>query len=185
MLGRSICSLCCGQSRNRQVKCPADCSFLVRGQRQAALRLLAIAGSAEFELDHVDLLYNLRFALARVRRERVTDLADAEALEALTNVAGTLRTQSHGLIYEYKSYSPRAQLATDELATVVGRHREGEAGFHRAEVEELGRCLRYLVSQVEAALKRGTGWLELIDRLAGSDYTTEEPRPGGLVEGRP
>jgi hypothetical protein len=39
-LGKSICSLCCGQIREKEVHCPADCSFLSKHKSYQEKRII-------------------------------------------------------------------------------------------------------------------------------------------------
>ncbi len=172
-IGKNICSLCCGRSRNRTIDCPDECRFLKQAREQALLKLVAL-GERDLEIAEFDVLHNFRLALVRVRRNRVHDLTEAEMKQALANAADTLRTKSKGLIYEFRSHNPRVQFATDELTAVAERHEKGDKGFRRVESGELAHCLRYLRHQAEDAIEREVGFFELTVQAVGRNYISKE-----------
>ena len=182
-LKQLICPQCCGKGRQRSIDCPEDCGYLSQSRERAVARLLSLAGDPGFESVWPDVLHNLRLALVRVQQGRVADLTDSECMEAVGNASDTLRTRSKGLIYEYRSHNPHAQLAADELLQVVGNHETGQKGFRRVGIEDLGRCLRYLKQQFEESEKRGTGYLSLAAQAVGRQYVAGEG--AGPSHGRP
>lgn len=145
-----ICPQCCGRGRRRTIDCPDECPHFVAGVRQALRRLAQVSGDPRTEIDWADVLHNLRLAAVRVRDSRLRDAADAELAQAFANVADTLRTRSHGLVYDYRSPDPRVQLFADEVAAIAGLHERGERGFRKVGPVDLAVLLRYVAAQCRA-----------------------------------
>lgn len=91
-LGKSICSLCCGQLREKEIHCPPSCPFLAQHKSYQDQRLLqkklAERSAAPQEPDILSderltwLIFNIEMPIAQFAREKDI-LADGDALRAL------------------------------------------------------------------------------------------------------
>lgn len=181
---KPVCSQCCGKGRRRTIDCPDTCPHFRAGARAALLKLAELGGGPDMELRHGDVLHNLRLGVARLRRARLHDLKDAEARQAFSNVADTMRTRSSGLIFDFRSPDPRVQMLGDELMSVATLHERGEKHMVRTDAADLMKCLKYLERQAAAAEKQGRGdvlFLDLIAQSVTGEFLTREPE--GLVQG--
>lgn len=172
-LSQTICSQCCGKGRRRTINCPGECPHVVAGIRLALRRLAELSGDHETEIEHADVLHNLRLALVQLRFGRLKDLTDEEARQALASVADTMRTRSHGLVYDFRSPDPRIQMAVDGLTEIAGLHERGERGFSRISPTDLLACLRYLERQAREAIAQARGphaWLDIIMQSVGTRF---------------
>lgn len=174
VLRQRICSLCCGRGRGRTIQCEAECRFFKMGQHRALLRFVSLVRDIAPEDDWYVVLHNIWLAMVRMRQGRVPELSDADCREAASNVADTLRTRSKGLIYEYRSQNPRVQLVADELTSVVFSHEAGRGGYRKVGTEELGRCLRYVVRQIEEAEKQSISFLDLAAQTVTGEYLADD-----------
>ncbi|MEO0086434.1 MAG: hypothetical protein ABIK37_07380 [candidate division WOR-3 bacterium] len=152
-LAQTICSECCGRKRRRSIDCPDECPYFIAGARAGLVRLARTSGRPEFEQEWYDVLHNLRRALLSGARA----LTDEESRTAFQNAAGTLRTRSKGLIYEFRSADPRVQSAVEEILEVAQAHEQGKHGLRRVSLAELAACLAHLERTVEAFMKQAPG----------------------------
>jgi len=157
------------------------CGIYTQARLRSIERLLDLAGDPMVEYEMNDFMHNLRLALMRLVRTRLSDLSDSEAAEAIGNLADSLRTQRGGLIYEFRSSNPRIQMVTDALGSVLELHGKGEKELRKVGFEDAERCVRQLKRQVDAALKREVSFLALCDAAAGVDFIVA----GGKPEGAP
>jgi hypothetical protein len=144
----------------------------------ALVKLVDLSQDPDFELRHNEVLHNLRVGVSHIRRNRVRDLRDSEARQALANAADTMRTRSSGLVYNFRSPDPRVQALSDELVTVATLHERGEKGMVKVDAATMMQCLRYLERQAAAAEKeeRGTSYfLDLVVQSVASVFVTREP----------
>jgi hypothetical protein len=176
-LSGPLCSQCCGKGRSRTIACPDECPHFVAGIKIALRKLADLLRQPETEVEYADVLHNLRLTLVQLRRTRLPDLTDAEAEQALANVADTMRTRQSGLIYDFRSPDPRVQMPVDALTEVAGLHEKGERGLSRQNPGDLRLCLLYLSRQAKASRERGSGptaWVELIAQSVGTRFAGAE-----------
>jgi hypothetical protein len=184
-VSRPICSQCCGKGRRRTIDCPDVCPHFRAAARAALIRLAELSQDPDFEIRHGEVLHNLRLALTRIRRSRLVDLTDAEARQALSNAADTMRTRSSGLIFDFRSPAPRVQMLYDALVGVATLHERGEKGMAKADAATLMQCLKYLERQAATAEKEERGatfFLDLMVQSVSNEFLTREPT--GLVGGQ-
>ncbi len=92
-LGQSLCSLCCGQLREKEIHCPPSCSFLVQHKPYQNQRLLekkhaerprVFSPETDILSDErlAWLVFNIEMAIAQFAGKE-SDLSDRDALLAL------------------------------------------------------------------------------------------------------
>ncbi|MCS6816000.1 MAG: hypothetical protein N0A16_04630 [Blastocatellia bacterium] len=158
-LGERICPLCCAQLRMLVLACPEPCPYLQDARRTIGERRLGQLlahlsatgkGSLVEVLAHMSpLLAFLEKAIVDVQRQRFPDLADEEVLAGLENAIRTYETLERGIIYEYRSESPRVQAVTESLLKALERVEDDLAkrGTRIRKSDELA-CLRVLAESV-------------------------------------
>jgi hypothetical protein len=130
-LRSDICSKCCGQSREETIACPYDCTFLIQGRDHEKLRELAasdiphpdIIVKESFLRDHEPLVLVTAAAIAE-GTERLDNLLDWDAREALESLVQTYKTLGSGLIYESKPKNPIAAALHELVQLRVTEFRE-------------------------------------------------------------
>ena len=140
--------------------------------RQAIRKLASATGEGELEWELADVMHNLRLAIAGVR----AGLTDEEARQALANAADTMRTQSKGLVYDYRSPDPNVQRVIDEVVTVARWHERGEKSLRQVSAAELASCLRLLEGKARVLMgdkPSGTAFLDLVVQSVAQSYLTE------------
>ena len=106
-LNAEICSICCGNEREKSVFCPLECTFLMEARRHEKPRELNpedvpnrdIHVTEEFLREHEPLLV---FLSSRLLEAALTasGAVDSDIREALQSLIRTYRTLESGLIYE-------------------------------------------------------------------------------------
>ena len=104
-----ICPVCCGQKREVEIDCPADCVYLHSGReyersrrfRQGeAAQLTERLWSQDFQARNMELLMGLWTTIDQSRSE-FPSLVDADVREVLERLARTYRTLESGLYYDH------------------------------------------------------------------------------------
>ncbi len=152
-----------------------ECSYYTQARLRAVERLLELGGDPMVEYESADVMHNLRLALVQLARARMEDLGGAEAAEAIGNLADSLRTRGKGLIYEFRSSNPRAQMVTDALSGVLEMHSKGQKGLRPAPPDEQERCVRQLKRQADGASRREAPFLEMCGSAVGREFIGAAP----------
>src|SRR5436305_1898619 len=105
-LGKTICSICCGEKRIVEIPCPKDCQYLqsgtqYQGQRHYGKQLRGPDASLfeEFLFEKQPILYGLQGTLVHLYRV-FRDFTDKHALEAVQKTLQTCETEEKGVIYQ-------------------------------------------------------------------------------------
>jgi len=164
-LGSAICSLCCGQARNKDFHCPESCRFLVESkpyQERKAVSKQEAAPSSRRPQD--DILRDERLAwLAshvefplKVYGQRKPELSDGEVVLALEYARDKVEKTGHVLILPGESLKPRNELGEAVLQNMADCRYEGtiimpgaDQGYSRE--EQLKVLERILASARELA----------------------------------
>ena len=105
-----ICPVCCGQKREVEIDCPADCVYLHSGReyersRRARLgeggQLTERLWSRSFQARNRELLAGL-WVVIHESRSQSPDLVDGDAREVLERLIRTYRTLESGLYYDHE-----------------------------------------------------------------------------------
>jgi hypothetical protein len=196
---QTICAVCCGTKREREIACPSDCVYLssarehppaVVQRRQEQdyrfYRRLAENLSAPQE----DLL--LLFAALTVRSAdaAVLTLRDEDVAEAARVAAGTLETAAKGILYSHPAETLPAQRLADEYSRTLNEMSQGKvlpASAQRDAAVALRR-LHQGAGEAGAALDTGAppifipflrrllAWLKELDSRTGASAEPAAPR---------
>jgi hypothetical protein len=203
-LGQSICAVCCGTKRQREIRCPADCGYLSAAREHPAA---AVQRRHERDLrffvplvaELTEPQYRLLLFLQAVTLEHAAGalpaLRDEDVADAAGAVASTLDTAGKGIIYEHQAASVPAQRLAGELGRAISElsGREGTPASIERDAAAALRRLQQGASTAGAAL---TGddrpvFLGLLRRLmseqpgrpteAKPDSPPSRPEGGGLI----
>lgn len=197
-LGRSICAVCCGTKRQREIACPSDCGWLAAaGAHPPAVVQRRLDRDVEFLLPLGRELTEPQFHLLLLFQEvalqhasaALPPLTDADVADAAEAVAATLETAGKGIIYQHHAASMPAQ----RLAAVFDEAVRGvstRAGAHVSAIQrDTSVALRQLAKGARTAAAALSGddapvFLNLLARVVRpSPQRPDEPeQPGsGLV----
>jgi hypothetical protein len=125
---QTICPVCCGTKRQREIACPADCVYLASAREHPAavvqrrqerdfrfyLPLVADLSEAQYRM-------LLLFQAIAVRQAdgALPPLVDQDVAEAAGAVASTLETARKGIIYEHRPGAIPAQRLAAEFTRAV------------------------------------------------------------------
>lgn len=183
-LGESICTLCCGVHRQREIHCPPMCSFLVKHKPYQEKRILEKRRSTHPSPPPTGtdilsdermawLVFNIEAPIGQMAK-RDASMTDGDVLSALDYARDKLEKESRILITAEKTMTPR-----NELGEAVFRSAEqcryekkiivlGEIQVYKK--EEKIKCLDRVilaVKQFSGGDLGGRGYLQqLIDRFA-------------------
>lgn len=196
-LGKTICSVCCGTKRQREIPCTPDCHYLTSArehppavvqrqhERDVALLVPAVAGLTERQSR---LFFLFQSITVRLPQDPLRPLLDEDVAEAAASAAAALETASRGLIYE----RPPASLPAQELAAAFRQAFEELAGQLNGPRSPLERDGGVALRALEEAARRvgplvgdeRQGFQQLIRRLLpppSAPATDVEGRGSGLV----
>ena len=154
--GEKICAVCCGTEREVTLDCPADCSYLISAHRyeqehrkplaEMELPFPDVEISRDMLYDHQPLLSGLSHTMAVFSRQR-RELADPDALAAVTALAETYRTLLSGIYYEKLPPAPLASGLYAALAQFIQDYKKQEpdrAGFSATKDKDIFHSLVFL-----------------------------------------
>jgi len=190
-LGREICPVCCGTKREVEIRCPADCTYLVaskshppaavRRQQDQDLAVLtpALAGLSEARQQ----LFLFTVTLVdRFKGEGLEAASDADAAAAAAALAGTYETASKGLIYEQRPDSLPAQRMADGIKGMLDQLGRGRpSGFAADAAAVLRQVEERIIAVQRAAAGDARAFLSLAARVArrlGGPASGEAPAEG-------
>jgi hypothetical protein len=179
-LGRSICPVCCGTKRLKEIACPADCTYL---GNDLPLLVQMIEGLTAQQGEALSLLQ------ARIRMHRaaaIPALRDSDVADAMKALASTLETAARGILYEHQAVSVPAMRLQQDLRAVLAELGEHERALGPA---ALGPVLRRFETMVDRASRHftpvsDTAFLDFLERVGRplGDGPSGEIESGGLVE---
>ena len=142
-VGGDICSICCGNERERSISCPPDCEYLRearRHERRAGIDLedfpnADLQVTEEFLYERRDLMTLLGAAILGAAVEAGAAV-DSDAREAIDALIQTGRTLQSGLLYERRPDNPIARAIQDGVKRALANvdERVGAPPFRAADV---------------------------------------------------
>jgi hypothetical protein len=188
-LRQTICSVCCGTKRLKEIACPDDCPHLATArehpaavikrqqEEDVAVLLPAIRHLTERQYQ---LFFLFHTAIARYKPEGFTRLVDDDVAQAAGAFASTLETSSRGVIYEHKAQSVTAQRLAAELNAILTEIRSHGATVHDGEASIVLRAIEEGARDARKAASGGdTTYLSLIERLLQVSKASKPSEPAG------
>jgi len=178
VIGKPLCSQCCGRNRRKLITCSDDCRYLLESRRQALKKLITFSGDGAFELKMFPVLHDFRFALIKFRESLKGAISDEEIVTAIGNAIETLRVRARGLIYDFHSANPDVQRATDVLLGIAELYQNDGTANRRIASEDLIACLRYLEKQITDVKAKGGSFWNLTRETVGMRLIVKTPERG-------
>ena len=192
-LGRSICPVCCGTKRLKEIACPPTCVYLgnaeahppavVQRQRERDLPLLVqmIEGLTAQQGEALSLLQ------ARIRMHRaaaIPPLQDGDVAEAMKALASTLETAARGILYEHQAVSVPAMRLQQDLRAVLAELGEHERALKPAPLAGVLRRIETMVERTRRHLAPATDttFLDFLERIGRPLEPGDGDVPAGEVE---
>jgi len=183
-LRESICNLCCGLHRQKEIHCPPSCSFLVKHKPYQDKRTLekkhathpSPPPSGEDILSDERLAwlaFNIEVPIGRMA-EKDSSMTDGDALLALDYVRSKLEKESSLLIMTENTVAPKSELGEAIFQSVEQCRYEKKiiipGEFHTYKRDEKIKCLDRVIfaaKQFSGDNMEGRGYLQqLIDRFS-------------------
>ena len=193
-LGQSICSLCCGQMREKEIHCPPSCSFLAQHkpyqdkrtlEKRHAERPKAFSPETDVLSDErlAWLVFNIEIPIAQFAGKEKA-LADRDALLALEYTREKVEKEKGFIIVPDRGLQPK-----DELGDAIFQSLE-KCRYEKKIIlpgtmqtytkDEKIRCLDrviFAVKQIAGENIQGQGYIEqLIERLAKLNELSHQPK---------
>ncbi len=190
-LGQWICAVCCGKKRLVEIRCPADCSYLVSAQahppavvqrqQECDLRFLLplLHGLTERQKQILLLLQGYLCT----ERPDVPTMTDADVEQAAKAMAETYETASRGILFEHMAASLSAQHLGRELKILIEAKRGEGARIPDADVSVVMRRIETAARGARQALGGGeTAYLSMLKRVM---QAPGEPSPAQPADRQP
>jgi hypothetical protein len=177
-MGSAICSLCCGQVRNKEVHCPESCRYLAESkpyqERRAVAKKKPAPSSARPQEDILHderlawLASHVEFPLS-VYGRRKPELTDGEAVMALEYARDKVEKTGHVLILPGESLKPRNELGEAVLQNMAACRYEAtiimpgaDQGYSR---EEHLKVLERILASARELARGDPAARNYVDRL--------------------
>lgn len=129
-----ICPVCCGQKREVEIDCPADCVYLHSGREYERSRrvrqgegaqLTARLWDRSFQAGNMELLTGLWTAIHESRSQS-PGLVDGDVREAVERLARTYRTLEGGIYYDHVPDTLTQKVLYASLKSLLDKRRKPE-----------------------------------------------------------
>jgi hypothetical protein len=178
-LAKQICAVCCGTKRLVQIECPRDCAWLASArehppaatvrQQQRDLGLLA-QFMRDFSERQAQLFFMITTFLARYEPPEFQVPVDNDVSEAMSALAATFETASHGLIYDHRPASVLAERLTTALRPLLAEAAQGAGSAFNRDAVVVLRRLEQAVMDVRALDRANRQpFLDLLRRVITAD----------------
>ncbi|MEP7116310.1 MAG: hypothetical protein ABI880_01935 [Acidobacteriota bacterium] len=186
-LGQEICPVCCATKRLVEVRCPADCVYLVEGlahpaaavkrQHEADLRML-MAKTGRLSEGQMQVFFLIHSYFLRPPTDGGPRPVDAEVADAAGALAASFETASRGLIFEHPARSANGQRMATALRDVLADVGKGGGTRFEREVAEVLRAVeRGAAPEANAPPRR---YLDLVARVL-REGAPEAPGPASAA----
>jgi len=193
-LGESICSLCCGTHRQKQIHCPPTCPYLVKHKPYQDKRALEKKHPVHPSpsLSREDILsderlawlaFNIEAPIGRMA-QREASMTDGDAMSALDYVRDKLAKESRLIITTETSMVPKNELG-EAIFQSIEQCRWEKKNIVPGELQtytkdEKSKCLdRVILALEQYSQSRWENRLylsQLIDRLSKISELTHQPK---------
>jgi hypothetical protein len=189
-LRQSICSVCCGTKRLKEIACPESCVHLsasrahppavvVRQQNRDAATLLPTIRHLSERQQELFLLFHT--VIAAHRPEGFARLVDADVADAAGACAATLETAARGVIYEHAATSVPAQALARELQATIDEIRAKKATLSDTEAAGALRAIEAGARDGHKGDATEAAYVDLMRRLLQASGLGGASGPGGTA----
>jgi hypothetical protein len=193
-LDRSICSLCCGQLREKEIHCPPSCSFLVQHkpyqnqrvlEKRQAERPKAFSLEADILSDErlAWLVFNIEMPIAQFAGNEST-LVDKDALLALEYAREKVEKEQGLIIVPDAGLQPKNELGEAIFQSLEHCQYEKKiilpGAIQTYKKEEKIRCLDRVIfaaKQISSDKIKGQSYIhQLLERFAKLNELSHQPK---------
>lgn len=193
-IGQSICSLCCGQLREKEIRCPASCTFLAQhkpyqDQRILEKRYTKRTRSSAPEADILSderlawLAFNIEVPIVHFLEKDVV-MADKDALLALEYAREKVKEEQGLIIVPGAELKPKNDLGEAIFQHIQQCKYETKIIFpgvsQTYKKEEKIRCLDrviYAIKQISGDTPLGQSYLkQLVERFSKLNELSQHPK---------
>ena len=170
-----ICPVCCGQKREVEIDCPADCVYLHSGReyersRRARLGdrepLTARLWDRSFQARNMELLTGL-WTTIHESRSQFPDLVDGDVREVLERLARTYRTLEGGIYYDHVPDTLIQKALYGSLKSLLDKRRNPEdLSASTPKTGDVLDCLQMTLEMANLSDLSRPRSREFLDRLA-------------------
>ena len=146
-----ICAVCCGEKREREISCPADCVYLQSGREYETERLAKRSPSLArtprlWEPAFLQRYYGITLSLWTIlaeQREQHIEIVDQDVGQALEGLLKTYRTLESGIYYDHAPASYSAKSIYEAVKAYLDKtHSSMDESIPRLKVGEILDCLQ-------------------------------------------
>jgi hypothetical protein len=146
-----ICPVCCGEKREREITCPADCVYLQSGREYETERLAKRSPSLArtprlWEPAFLQRYYGITLSIWNIlseQRGRLVEIVDQDVQLALEGLLKTYRTLDSGIYYDHAPASYCAKSIYEAVKTYMDKtHSSLDESVPRLKVSEIRDCLQ-------------------------------------------
>lgn len=165
-----ICSYCCGSKRGKEIRCPSNCSYWMRGEGYKTKKKENF--KQPFSEENKEILKDILGTILEVRRG-FPELSDNDVKEGLSLIIKTYETRQKGIIYEHKSAVPQVTAISYRLGKALEQRMEkGEASGERISLTPVISTLRETLARISSYgenLAKPTAFLDYLSQLERED----------------
>ncbi|MFN8007472.1 MAG: hypothetical protein U0V70_10695 [Terriglobia bacterium] len=146
-----ICPVCCGEKREIEISCPADCVYLQPGrdyeaERQAKRTPAPARTPRLWESSSLQRYYGITMSLWKIfseGRNQFGEIVDVDVHEAIEALLKTYRTLESGIYYEHAPIAPAAKSLYIAVKTYLDKaHQALDETIPRMKLSEILDCLQ-------------------------------------------
>ena len=146
-----ICPVCCGEKRESEITCPADCVYLQTGREYETERLARRSPSLArtprlWEPAFLQRYYGITLSIWNIlseQRGRMVEIVDQDLQLALEGLLKTYRTLESGIYYDHAPASYSAKSIYEAVKAYLDKtHSSLDESVPRLKVSEILDCLQ-------------------------------------------
>jgi hypothetical protein len=147
-----ICPVCCGEKREREISCPADCVYLQSGREYETERLAKRSPSLArtprlWEPAFLQRYYGITMFIWTIlseQRGQLAEMVDQDVGLALEGLLQTYRTLESGIYYDHAPASYSAKIIYEAVKAYLDKtHSSLDESVPRLKVSEIVECLQF------------------------------------------
>ena len=182
-----ICPVCCGQKREVEIDCPADCVYLHSGREYERSRRARLGEGGpltqrlwerSFQAKHMELLTGL-WTTIHESRSRSPDLVDRDVREVLDRLGRTYRTLEGGIYYDHVPDTLTQKALYGSLKSLLDKREKPEdPSASTPKTGDVLDCLQMTLEMANLSDSSRPRSREFLDRLATMvSQSTKERTP--------
>jgi hypothetical protein len=188
----TICPVCCGTKRQREIHCPSDCQYLATAREHPAA---VVRRQQEDDMEtflptvrdlserQADLMWRVLAFIREYRGDALMRTTDADVEAAAAALAATSDTAARGLIYEQRPNSLPAQRLADDLKAAISQFAVDRGSPLDRDLAAVFHAIEIGARETRKTLPgEDTAYLALIRRLIAPPEQGNGAPGAGLIE---